>query len=62
VFYKHVRRDGGIRLGVEVDDVTAFHHFLPGSKELNPALLWWVDLRCYGRKLPDDPEEKKLGY
>jgi hypothetical protein len=57
VFYKQVRQDGGVRTGVEVGDTSVLHHFKEGSHEFDPALLWWADVRCDGRKLPDEPEE-----
>ena len=55
-FYHQVRADGGKRTGIESDTETLLHHFAPGGKEHDPALLWYVDLRCEGERLPDTPE------
>jgi hypothetical protein len=57
VFYKQFRKDGGVRIGVEVDETTVLHQFTKGSEESDPALDWYADLRCEGRSLPQDPEE-----
>jgi hypothetical protein len=58
IFYRQKRRDGGIRTGVEINGETALglEEGFAGD-ELDPVLLWFVDLRCEGKKLPTDPEE-----
>src|SRR4051794_13461226 len=53
-FYRQARQDGGIRTAVELNEETVFHSFKKGAKEEDPALLWWVDLRCEGPGLPKD--------
>ena len=55
-FYHQARADGGKRTGIESDRDTLLHHFAPGHEEHDPALLWYVDLRCEGEGLPDTPE------
>jgi hypothetical protein len=51
-WYRQKRIDGGIRTGVDVDGTTLFHQFENESTEPDPALLWYVDLRCEGARLP----------
>jgi hypothetical protein len=56
-FYHQKRRDGGIRTGVEINGETELgleEEFT--GKEIDPVLLWFVDLRCEGKKLPTDAE------
>jgi hypothetical protein len=55
-FYHQVRADGGERTGIELDGTTLLHHFQQGHEEHDPALLWFLDLRCEGASLPDEPE------
>ena len=50
-FYRQKRQDGGIRTAVTVDGDTVLHRFQPGEGASDPALLWYVDLRCAGRRL-----------
>lgn len=57
VFYRQKRQDGGTRTAVSIDDTTALHHFEAGPDPSDPALLWYVDLRCEGARLPADPEK-----
>jgi hypothetical protein len=45
--------DGGVRSGVDVDGVTVANHFEAGEKQNDPALAWFVDLRCEGDGVPD---------
>src|SRR5438874_10628438 len=58
-FYRQARQDGGVRTAIEVDSETTFHQFEPGSEESDPALLWYVDLRCEGEDLPSEPEDAR---
>jgi hypothetical protein len=55
-FYHQVRVDGGERTGIELDGNTLLHHFQQGDEEHDPALLWFLDLRCDGGSLPNEPE------
>ncbi len=56
VFYRNARQDGGFRTGIEIDGQTAWHHFTAGKGEADPALNWWVDVRCEGKNVPSDPD------
>lgn len=55
-FYRQARADGGVRTGLKLDDATVLSSFEEGEADPDPALLWFVDLRCQGASLPDDPE------
>jgi hypothetical protein len=56
-FFTQTRQDGGVRSGVDVDETTALGLFRPGrSSEPDPALLWYVDVRCTGAGLPREGE------
>ncbi len=56
VFYRQKRYDEGIRTGIELDDDRVANWFEPGTNGTDSALLWYVDLRCEGAGVPDDPE------
>lgn len=51
-FYRQQRVDQGIRTGVEMDGETVLHRFEYGKGESDPALLWFIEIRCRGPKLP----------
>jgi hypothetical protein len=55
-FFRQARRDGGIRTGIDIDDRTVLSRFEAGGREDDPALLWYVDVRCAGPRLPRDVE------
>src|SRR5437867_2729663 len=55
-YYRQRRRDGGTRSGVAVDDAVLLHSFEPGAEASDPALLWYVDIRCEGPRLPARPD------
>ncbi len=55
-FYRQKRDDGATRTGIELDGETIAERFEGGEGERDPALLWYVDLRCEGAGLPDDPD------
>ena len=55
-FYRQQRRDGAIRTGIEIDGETVLGRFEQVAEDANPVLAWWVDVRCKGRRLPDEPE------
>src|SRR5438105_3447 len=57
-FFRQLRRDGGIRTGVDVEDETVLWRFHPGRHrgDPDPAIEWYVDVRCQGPRLPHDPE------
>lgn len=58
-FYRQKRIDGGLRSGISVGDETVLGLFEPGPTDNDPALLWYVDLRCEGARLPTDPKEAR---
>lgn len=57
-FFRQLRRDGGIRTGVDVDGDTVLSQFEAGQRidEPDPSLEWYVDVRCDGARLPHTPE------
>src|SRR5581483_5387069 len=56
-FYRQKRQDGGMRTAITVDDDYVFHQFQPGDEDPpDPALLWFVDVRCEGKALPTAPD------
>ncbi len=55
VFYRQTREDGGVRTGIELNDVTAFESFESTGDDYDPALRWYVDIRCEGSSIPDAP-------
>lgn len=58
-FYRQKRQDGGTRTAVATEHATLLHDFKPGDEPSDPALLWFVDLRCQGRRLPANPEKAR---
>ena len=59
VFYRQMRYDGATRTGLELDGETIAMKFEGGSSESDPALLWYIDLRCEGTGIPDEQEAAK---
>jgi hypothetical protein len=55
-FYRQKRRDGGVRTGIEFNDEPVWEIFEPGNLPQESALLWFVDVRCSGENLPNEPE------
>jgi hypothetical protein len=55
-FYHQKRKDGGVRTGVELDGERVLEQFKPGRGAPDSALEWFVDVRCRGRHIPNDPE------
>ncbi|HZW34920.1 MAG TPA: hypothetical protein VFF52_29625 [Isosphaeraceae bacterium] len=56
IFYRQKRYDGGVRTGLELDGDPIGERFEGGEGERDPALIWYVDLRCEGPGIPDDPD------
>jgi hypothetical protein len=56
VFFRQRRRDGGTRTGIDVNGRTVLDHFEEGKGEPDPALVWYVDVRCEGPRLPRTAE------
>jgi hypothetical protein len=61
-FYRQARVDGGVRTGIDVDDETVLHHFQPETSESDPALLWYIDLRCKGERLPSEADDARAWF
>lgn len=64
-FYRQKRSDGGVRTGVElgveleggdIGSETILDRFEMGEGDRDPALLWFVDVRCEGPGVPNDAE------
>lgn len=64
-YYRQKRADGGIRSGVElgveleggdIGSETILDRFEMGEGDRDPALLWFVDVRCEGPGVPNDAE------
>jgi hypothetical protein len=53
--YKQVRRDGGERVGVDVDGERLLDGYRPGTADEDPSLLWYIDVRCTMSNLSSDP-------
>lgn len=56
IFYRQMRRDGGVRTAIELSGRTEFHRFVDGDADTDPGLLWYVDVKCSGRLVPAAPE------
>lgn len=55
-FYRQQRVDGGVRTGIDADGIILADDFQEGDQEHDPALLWYIDLRCEGGSLPTEVE------
>jgi len=53
-FYRQARRDGGIRTGIEIGGDTVLSRFEEGQTDADPAIVWYVDVRCESASLPKD--------
>ena len=51
-----MRADGGKRTGIEIDGETVMERFELGTTAEDSTLLWFVDVRCSGARLPNTPE------
>jgi hypothetical protein len=58
-FYRQGRADGSIRTGIELDDDMIFERFEESGSEIDPTLLWYVDLRCKGSAIPSEAQEAR---
>jgi hypothetical protein len=56
IFYHQKRRDGGLRTGVEVNDEPVLEEFKLGRQPEDSRLLWFIDVRSIGTKVPTQPE------
>lgn len=61
-FYRQARRDGGIRTGIEVDGDAVLTRFEEGraAQDPDPAIVWYVDVKCRGSTLPTNPDAARL--
>src|SRR5205085_2732840 len=58
--YRQHRFDGRARSGIEVEGEPQWEHFEePPEEESDPALLWYVDVRCQGRNVPTEQCETR---
>src|SRR5262249_30623439 len=55
-FYRQKRCDGGIHTGLSLNRETVLGHFEDGPDFSDPVLLWFVDVRVEGRRLPHEAE------
>lgn len=55
-FYRQARQDGAVRTGIEIDRNTVLARFDASDSEADPALVWYVDVECTGKSLPDDSD------
>jgi hypothetical protein len=55
-FYRQERVDGAKRTGIEIDGETVLGRFERTNEPEDSALLWFVDIRCSGGKLPNKAE------
>lgn len=62
MYYQQKRIDGGVRSAIEIDGATVLERFQKGKKASDPVLVWFVDVRCTGSKLPDDPEKARQWF
>lgn len=58
-FYRQERADGGTRTGIDVEGYTVLEWFKEGPDEGDPALVWYLDVRCIGETLPTSPDEAR---
>jgi hypothetical protein len=56
ILHHQARADGGERTRVDCGDTELLHSVQPGSEDHDPAFFWFVDLRCEGDRLLEDPE------
>lgn len=59
-FYRQQCRDDSTRTGIEINGHTELGRSQNEPESLedhDPVLAWWIDLRCKGRKLPEDPDQ-----
>jgi hypothetical protein len=61
-FYRQMRQDGGLRTAITTEDDHLLHLFQRGKKPDDPALLWYVDIRCQGARLPTEPEPARQWF
>src|SRR6266478_690115 len=55
-FFKNVRKDGGIHVGLEADGLLIFDDLREGPSDPDPALNWYLDIQCETQKIPESSE------
>lgn len=61
-FFRQMRADGGVRSGIDVDGTTVLERFEQGSRSYDPALVWYVDVRCTGVPIRDEPDAVRAWF
>jgi len=59
IYYKQAREDGGIRIGIEFEELSYFELFQNSAQERDPALRWWLEVRCEEAAPISSPEEAR---
>lgn len=57
--YRQKRQDGGTRTAITINGVNVLHYFEGGKAPPDPVLLWYVDIRCEGKRLPLQPDKAR---
>lgn len=57
--FRQARADGGVRTGIGIEGDTVLEHYQAETDEHDPALLWYLDIRCRGERLPVGPEDAR---
>jgi hypothetical protein len=55
-FYHQKRSDGGLRSGIDFNDERVLESYESGTQPEDSTLLWFIDVRCSGENLPQEPE------
>lgn len=55
-FYRQVRADGGVRMGLDGGRGLSLSQFEPGSHNDDPSLVWYVDVTFEAPRLPNNRE------
>jgi hypothetical protein len=59
-FFHQKRKDRAVRTGIEMDGELLLERYFPGEAEKDPALLWYVDVRCSSlQPIAADPGEAR---
>lgn len=56
-YFRNVCRDGGIHLGLYVDDDVLFENWKNQAEEPDPVLDWWIDVRCQTAEFPKNADQ-----
>jgi len=61
-YFRQQRVDGATRTGITIDGYIVLHSFENEAAEPDPALLWYVDVRCEAKHLPKEAEEARAWF